>query len=183
MKAMKGQSSATRQRKELPDDYWFQALSGKMLKKDVERYAKAVGENASILLKWSLHPEFEIANRASWIFRTWADLHTDQLESSFNAIFKVIQKTTNGSVIRNLSGIWYDHSYPEKYDSKVIDLCLSILGNTNYAIAAYANLLGILKYPCKRYPELKEEVRLQAMRHPLAEETAFQKRLNEALKA
>lgn len=161
----------------------YPVLSVKMLKKDVLRHAEAAGEKGPELLKWSLHPEIEIANRASWIFRTWADLHPETLDSLFLKIFKTVRDSENGSVIRNLTGIWVDHGYAPRYDSKILELGILLLNTSHYAIAAYANVLGMLKYACQRYPELKEEIRLTALRHPLSDESGYQKRLNDVMNA
>lgn len=165
------------------EDIVHQRLSEKMMKKDVEALAEAVGNHGEILLKYSLHAETETANRASWVYRSWAETHTILLPSLFNQMISVLNQTENGSVIRNLTGVWVDHGYPSKQDSKILDLGFKVLKNTNYAIAVYANILGILAFPCSRYPELKEEIRLIALRQPLAGENGFRKRLTDLLNA
>ena len=161
----------------------YPALSKKMLKKDVEGYAGAIGKNGVEYLKWSLHPEEEVANRASWIFRTWADKHSDQLPGLFQELYDTIAASDNGSVIRNLTGVWVDHAYPSRYDGKITALGIQLLNTSDYAIAVYANVLGFLKFPCSRYPELKEEIRLISQRHPLAGENGFIKRLQDVMNA
>ncbi len=176
-------SAGKNQRNGAEESEMYHVLSGKMLKKDVDRHAKAVGHEGREWLKWSLHPEDEIANRASWIFRTWADLHPEALNKIFPALYKTIGQSDNGSVIRNLTGVWVDHGYLPKHDSRILELGLALINTSHHAIATYANALGMMKYACGRYPELKEEVRLHALRHPLATEAGFQKRLQDVMKA
>lgn len=154
-------------------------LSEKMLKKDVIQLARSLGKDGRILLKLSLLTHPESANRASWTFRAWAQQHKMLIPPLFNNILKVLLKTNNASVKRNLSGVWVDLEYPPEADAKVVDYAFHELGVYGQPVAVYANMLGILRPALKRHPELIPEFLLVIQDQPYATGNWFRLRIKE----
>ena len=149
----------------------LERLSSKQLKKDIKAAAKSVGEEGDIFLKLSLHPAIEIAARASWAYRDWAILYPEK------KVIQTLHKTTKGSVIRNLLGAFLDQGFPKSVYVRLLEVCMYHFTRNGYAIAVYANILGIFADIAKVHPEIKQEVLLLAERHPMNDQSGFIVRL------
>lgn len=155
----------------------LERLSSKQLKKDIKAAAKSVGEEGDIFLKLSLHPVIEIAARASWAYRDWAILYPEKSRKLSPKVIQTLHKTTNGSVIRNLLGAILDQGFPKSVSARLLEVCLDHFTRNGYAIAVYANILGIFADLAKFHPEIKKEVMLLADRHPMNDQSGFIVRL------
>jgi len=156
-------------------------LGEKMLKKDVIQLARLVGPEGKKLLKLSLIDPPESANRASWTFREWSKQNKHQISFLVHDILKVVLKTGNPSVIRNLSGVWVDHGYPPESDGMIVDFAFRQLARYGQPVAVYANMLGILKPALKRHPQMIQEFKLIIHEHQYAESPWFKSRIKELL--
>lgn len=158
-------------------DNLLERLSSKKLKKDIKAAAKSVGEDGALFLQLSLHSVPEIAARASWAYRDWAEIHPEKSRKLCPKVIQTIDKTTNGSVIRNLLGALLDQGFPKSVSARLLAVCLDHFTRNDYAIAVYANLLGIFAEIAKTHPEIKQEVMLLAERHPMNDQSGFIVRL------
>lgn len=155
----------------------LERLSTKKLKKDIKAAAKSVGGDGALFLQLSLCPVAEIAARASWAYRDWAELYPDMSRKLCPKLIQTLQKTTNGSVIRNLLGAILDQGFPKSVSARLLAVCMDHFTRNDYAIAVYANLLGIFAEIAKTHPEIKQEVLLLAERHPMNDQSGFIVRL------
>jgi hypothetical protein len=165
------------QSKKTEFDDMLERLSSKQLKKDIKAAAKSVGEEGDIFLKLSLHPVIEIAARASWAYRDWASIYPEKSRKLSPKMVQTLHKTTNGSVIRNLLGAVLDQGFPRSAASRLLEVCMDHFTRNGYAIAVYANILGVFAEIVKIHPEIKHEVLLLAERHPMNDQSGFIVRL------
>lgn len=166
-----------KQSKKTAFDDMLERLSSKQLKKDIKAAAKSVGEEGEIFLQLSLNPVIEIAARASWAYRDWAIIYPEKCRNLSPKLIQTINKTTNGSVIRNLLGAVLDQGFPKSAAAGLLEVCMDHFTRNGYAIAVYANILGVFAEIVKFHPEIKQEVLLLAERHPMNDQSGFIVRL------
>lgn len=141
------------------------------------------GDDAGMKILYKLiekNPE-NVADKASWVARTWFDIHKIKELSWLKLNLKVLEKATSDPVIRNLTGIFVDIGYPNSFESKITNLCFNWLSDYSRASAVHGNALFLLTPILKKYPELKHEVIYICEAHPLSAEPTFRWRLQRAL--
>jgi hypothetical protein len=99
--------------------------------------------------------------RASWLMLHASFAYPELVKKQLPYIIKLLdQPNLHTGTIRNSVRIFQELDLPEKYVSKMFDLCLNYTKNSTlpHGVRAFAiNILGII---CKKYPDLKHEVSL-----------------------
>ncbi|HQF28165.1 MAG TPA: hypothetical protein PLD36_06085 [Bacteroidia bacterium] len=168
----------------MDNDQLTTSLSSIRSKTAVVQIAKQLkGDEAGIKLLYRLidkHPG-DIADKASWVARTWFDIFKVNDLAFLKLNLKALEKATADPVIRNLTGIFVDRGFPASFDSKITTLCFNWLSDYSRATAVHANALFLLTPILQKYPELKHEVTFICEAHPQSDEPTFRWRLERAM--
>jgi hypothetical protein len=157
-------------------------LSQAKSKQAIISIAHTCGDNGNPLLKLSLHGDANIAAKASWVFRTWAEMHPKEAKNSTEKVISVLQCSNLDPVLRNILGAVYDNGFPKKFEAIFIDICLGLILERNRAVAVHCNALGILIDLSKKHPALRIEVELALERSQIENTAAFSAQLKKLRK-
>jgi len=152
-------------------------LSQSKSKEAIVFIAHACGNNGSPLLKLSLHENTNIAAKASWAFRRWAEDHTNEAMKMAGKMIEVLEFSDLDPVLRNILGTVYDNGFPDKFETVFTDICLRLIQQRHRAVAVHCNALGILTVLSKKHPELKYEVEMVLERSQIEATAAFNAQL------
>ncbi|MFM7015583.1 MAG: hypothetical protein ACKOX3_04575 [Bacteroidota bacterium] len=125
--------------------------------------------------------ELEDANKAAWVIRTYFQKIKKIKLIDQKKVLTLLDTTYNEAVLRNLSGILADLPFDEKIEDETVHVCFKILSDLNHEVAVYSNVLLILIPIIKKYPALKDEIKILAERNPMKDKCAFQLRVKTVL--
>jgi hypothetical protein len=113
------------------------------------------------LIKLFYDKDNNISMRSAWIVSHICKLDPEIVRRVTPDLIKYLKtKNPNSPTVRCILSSLQQIDIPEKYCSVVFDFCMRYVKNTTlpHAVRAFSiNIMGIL---CKRYPELKPEVKL-----------------------
>jgi len=117
----------------------------------------------SELMNLMLHDEFVIAQRAAYPLSYCVQDHPELIKPWFGRLIKKIQqKDIHDAVRRCALRIFEIVDIPEKYCGILFDLSHKYLHNINESIAVRAFALTVMSNIAQKYPDLKNEVRVNA---------------------
>jgi hypothetical protein len=153
-------------------------------KAQINNFAGEILANPKMLsfyYKLSNLPEYEDADKASWIIRTYFQKTKEISLTDQRKIIKLLNSTKNESVLRNISGIIVDIPFSQKIEEELVNTCFKILSERHHKVAVYANALQGLIPIVKKHPELKEEIILITESNPMKDKCVFQLRVKTIL--
>lgn len=99
--------------------------------------------------------------RASWLMLHAAFEYPELVKKQLAYLVKFLeQPNLHTGAIRNTIRIFQEIDLPEKYCSKMFDICINYTKNSAMPHAVRAFSINVLENICKKYPELKHEVLL-----------------------
>lgn len=126
----------------------------------------------------------KLIQRAAWPLSYVAIAHPKLIKPYMGKLIIKLQQTDNHpSVPRNILRIFEEIEIPEKYEGYIVECCFSILTREADPIASKAFAITVATKICKKYPDLKNELRLhieQMQNYPMA--PAIKVRIKRALK-
>lgn len=136
------------------------------------------------LMDLFLNGEPKLIKRAAWPLSYAAIAHPELIKPYLGKLIIKLQQTDNHpSVPRNILRIFEEIMIPEKYEAYLVDCCFSILVSATDPIASKAFAITVATKICKKYPDLKNELRLHLehmQNYPLA--PAIKVRIKRAIK-
>lgn len=129
-----------------------------------DRIVKYVGNDRSRfkeLIDIFLKGEYRITQRAAWSLSHCAIDHPEFIKPYFGALIKKMQeKNHHPAITRNILRMFQEIEVPEKYCGTLLDLCISYMTSEMQATAIRAFAITVATRMCKRFPELKNELRM-----------------------
>jgi hypothetical protein len=159
-------------------------LSNCCSKAQINNLAGEILANPKILsdyYKLSNLPDYEDADKASWIIRTYFQKTREVSLTDQRKIISLLNSTKNESVLRNILGIIVDFPFSQNIEEELVNTCFKILNERHHKVAVYANALQGLIPIVKKHPELREEIILIAESNPMKDKCVFQLRLKTIL--
>ena len=159
-------------------------LSNCCSKAQINNLAGEILANPKILsdyFKLSNLPDYEDADKSSWIIRTYFQKTKEVSLTDQRKIISLLNSTKNESVLRNISGIIVDFPFSQKIEEELVNTCFKILNERHHKVAVYANALQGLIPIVKKHPELREEIILIAESNPMKDKCVFQLRVKTIL--
>jgi hypothetical protein len=135
----------------------------------------------STYFKLSNLSDYEDADKASWIIRTYFQKTKEISLSDQRKIISLLNSTKHESVLRNISGIMVDIPFSERLEEELVNTCFKILNEQYHNVAVYANALQGLIPIVKKHPELREEIILITESNPMKDKCVFQLRVKTIL--
>jgi len=125
--------------------------------------AKKIGPNQEAfdeLIELMLGDDIKVAQRAAWVFSHCLDEYPWLIEKHLEILINNLATTSNVAVKRNTVRILQFVDIPEELLGITADICFSILNSSKETIAVKAHSMIILFNIVKKYPEMKEELKV-----------------------
>jgi hypothetical protein len=114
-----------------------------------------------ILMDLFLNGQVKLVQRAAWPLSYVAIAHPKLIKPYLGKLIIKLRQTDNHpSVPRNILRILEEIEIPEKHEAYLIACCFSILTREADPIASKAYSITVASKICKKYPDLKNELRL-----------------------
>jgi hypothetical protein len=131
--------------------------------------------------KLSNLPDYEDADKAAWIIRTYFQKTKEVSLKDQRKTINLLNSAKQEAVLRNITGIIVDIPFSQKIEEELVNTCFKILNERHHQVAVYSNTLQGLIPIVKKHPELKEEIILIAESNPMKDKCAFQLRVKTIL--
>ena len=121
-------------------------LSNCCSKAQINNLAGEILANPKILsdyFKLSNLPDYEVADKSSWIIRTYFQKTKEVSLTDQRKIISLLNSTKNESVLRNISGIIVDFPFSQKIEEELVNACFKILNESNQGVRLFR--LAILR--------------------------------------
>lgn len=131
-----------------------------------------------------LNGEYRITQRAAWPMSYVAIEHPKLIYPYLDRLIKKLNAPNNHPAIpRNILRFFQEIEIPEKQEGPLVDACFKLIVSAESAIAVKAFAITVASGICKKYPELKRELRLHLehmQNYPMT--AAIKVRIRNALK-
>jgi hypothetical protein len=135
------------------------------------------------LMELFLGDEYRVTQRASWVVSHCYDVHPWLLQKHLKAIIENMQGPTHVTVKRNTLRMLQLMDIPDELLGYTADLCFKFLNSGKESIAVKANAMTVLFNIVKKYPELKDELKITIEEQMPFGSTGFKNRGSKILKA
>ncbi|MEO6304830.1 MAG: hypothetical protein ABIP51_16840 [Bacteroidia bacterium] len=148
---------------------------------------KYVGDDKKkfkVLMDIFLKSEYRLTQRAAWPMSYIAIQHPKLIYPYLNKLIKLLSKQGNHPAIpRNILRFFQEIEIPEKHEGALVEACFKLIVSADSPIAVKAFAITVATVICKKYPELKNELRLHLehmQNYPMT--AAIKVRIKKALK-
>jgi hypothetical protein len=108
-----------------------------------------------------LNDEYRVVQRAAWPVSYSVELYPQLIKKHFSKLINNLQKPKlHVAVKRNSIRLLQYVEIPEKFIGRVMDLCFSYVSSPDETVAVKAFSLTVLQNLSKKYPEIKNELKL-----------------------
>jgi hypothetical protein len=150
----------------------------------VRDYACASTTHFSELMACFVSDDDTLAKRAAWTVRWAAHSRPELMMPHVGLLVKQLKRAdVPAAVIRNSLKILEDVIIPVEYDGEVMGACFKLVSDRKSPIAVKAFSLTLLFNLTKRYPEIKNELRIIIEENMELETAAFRSRGRKILAA
>lgn len=112
------------------------------------------------LMKLFLGEEYRVTQRASWVVSHCYDSYPWLLQNHLKAIIENMQGSVHVAVKRNTLRMLQSIEIPVDLLGLTAELCFQFLNSGKESIAVKANAMSVLFNIVKKYPDLKEELKI-----------------------
>ncbi|MDO9000228.1 MAG: hypothetical protein Q7W45_10720 [Bacteroidota bacterium] len=137
-----------------------------------------------ILIDIFFNGETRLIQRSAWPLSIIAIEHPKLIAPYLSKLIKILQQPNNHPAVpRNILRIFQEIGIPKKHEGILVDICFKIITDAQSPIASKAFGITVATAICKKYPDLKNELRLHLMHmqnYPLT--PAIKVRIKRAIK-
>lgn len=148
----------------------------------IANYACKSQKNFKELMQCFLDDEYRLAQRAAWSVSWAARKKPEMIAPHIRELVSVLRKKkVHDAVIRNSVRVLQDIDIPDEFHGEVMDACFHFLEKPSTAVAIKAFSLTTLFNLSKKYPEIKQELKLIIEDRLEHETAAFRSRAKKIL--
>jgi len=141
---------------------------------DPERFAK--------LIKLLLGPVYRTSQRAAWPVSYCIERNHDLVKPYFNVLIKELERDdTHVAVRRNVARLFQFVEIPKRYQGRLFDACYNLLNDADQPVAVRVFSMTVAAKLARNEPELLDELRLVATKHPSLMTAGFRSRFRRVL--
>lgn len=166
------------------------SLREELLKEHSKRHAvylsNKIGPNQEAfdeLMYLFLGDEYRITQRAAWIVSHCIDMYPWLIKKHMTSIIENLQKPIHVAVKRNTCRLLQFMDIPENLLGLTAELCFNFLNSGKETIAVKAFAMTIIFNIVKKYPELKDELKISIEEQMPFGSAGFNSRGRKTLKA
>lgn len=126
----------------------------------IARKIGANQEDFDELIKLFLGKEYRVTQRAAWVVSHCADEHPWLIEKHIEPMILNLQKPVNDAVKRNTLRVLRYVEIPEDLMGIAADICFKYLLSGKEPVAVKVHAMDVLFNITRKFPELKEELKL-----------------------
>ncbi len=131
-----------------------------------------------------LYSEYRINQRSAWPLSYCVIAHPEFISKNFSKLIKNLHKPgIHDSVKRNTVRLLQQITIPKKFHGEIMDLCFHYVSSPSEPVAIKAFSLSILQNLSKKYPEIKNEIKVIIEERWEHETAAFHTRAKKLLKS
>jgi len=112
------------------------------------------------LIDLFIHDEYRVTQRAAWVVSHCVDQHPWLIEKHLEPIILNLQNNVNDAVKRNTVRVLQFVDIPEDLMGITAEICFDYLNSGKEPVAIKAHSMTVLFNIIKKFPELKEELKL-----------------------
>jgi hypothetical protein len=127
---------------------------------DIARKIGANQEDFEELITLFLGKEYRVTQRAAWVVSHCADEHPWLIEKHIEPMILNLQKPVNDAVKRNTLRVLRYVEIPEDLMGIAADICFKYLLSGKEPVAVKVHAMDVLFNITRKFPELKEELKL-----------------------
>lgn len=155
-------------------------------KAQTEKIVKWIGSNQQRfdeLFRLFLNDEYRVTQRAGWPLSYCVEKHPQLIQKHFTKLIKNLRKPNlHNAVKRNTIRILQNIPIPEKLHGEVMDLCFAYIIDPKENVAVKAFSLTVLLNLSRRYPDIRNELKIVIEERWPHETTGFHSRARKVLK-
>jgi hypothetical protein len=126
----------------------------------IARKIGANQEDFDELIKLFLGKEYRVTQRAAWVVSHCADEHPWLIEKHIEPMILNLEKPVNDAVKRNTLRVLRYVEIPEDLMGIAADICFKYLLSGKEPVAVKVHAMDVLFNITRKFPELKEELKL-----------------------
>jgi hypothetical protein len=108
-----------------------------------------------------LNDEYRVVQRAAWPVSYCVDAHPGLISNHWEELMVNLKKPDlHDAVKRNSIRLMQDIELPEKYHGEIMNTCFKFLESPIEALAVKVFSMSVLASLAKKYPEIKDELKL-----------------------
>ena len=130
------------------------------LTKAIINYIGEDKKKFKILIDLFLNGQYRHTQRAAWPLSYVAIAHPTLINPYIGRLIKKLSQPNHPAIPRNILRIFQEINIPEKYEGALIESCFQLIVSAESPIAVKAFAITVAATICKKYPELKKELRL-----------------------
>lgn len=154
-------------------------------KAQAAKIADHVGDNPerfAELMKLLLGPVYRISQRAAWPVSYCIERNPDLIKPYFNVLIKQLENDdAHVAVRRNVARLFQFVEIPKRYQGRLFDACYNLLNDADQPVAVRVFSMTVAAKLARNEPELLDELRLVATKHPSLMTAGFRSRFRRVL--
>lgn len=138
-----------------------QQLITNMSKATITALVNFVGSNEdrfALLIELMRQDEVKLKERSAWVMSYCVEAFPFLIHPFWDQLFDIIEHTNNPGVLRNSVRAWQFCEIPEDFEGRVVDYCITAIGNPQAPIAQRAYAITVIERLIPKYPEIAQEV-------------------------
>lgn len=155
-------------------------------KANCDKIVKWIGDNQlrfDELFHLFLNDGYRVVQRAAWPLSYCVAGHPLFIKKHFSKLLKNLHKPgIHDAVKRNTVRLLQEVEIPEKYHGEIMDTCFRYIASPDEAVAIKVFSMTILLHLSRRYPEIKNELKMIIEERWNYETAAFHSRAKKILK-
>ncbi len=104
--------------------------------------------------------EYRVTQRAAWVVGNCIEAHPWLVEKHLKSVIENLQNPVHDAVKRNVLRVLQYVDIPENLLGITTEICFSLLNSAKSPIAIKAHAMSVLFDIVKKYPDLKEELKI-----------------------
>ena len=136
---------------------------------DPERFAE--------LMKHLLGPAYRLSQRAAWPVSYCVERHPELIKGYWAKLAEQLESDdAHVAVRRNVARLLQFVDIPKRYQGRMFDACYNLFADVGQPVAVRVFSMTVAANIAKNQPELFDELRLVAAKHPEAATAGFRSR-------
>ena len=154
-------------------------------KAQAEKICRYVGDDPdrfAELMKFMLGPVYRLSQRAAWPVSYCIERHPDLIKPYWGKLAQQLERDdAHVAVRRSVARLLQFVEIPARYRGRIFDACYNLFANPAETVAVRVFSMTVAANIARDQPELMNELRLVARKHPEAATAGFRSRARRVL--
>ncbi len=115
-------------------------------------------EHIPFLIDIAFSDDKNLSLRAAWTLDKVSEKNINLLNNYLSSIIKKLPEIKRTGTLREITKVLILQNIPQKYESLILDFCISVIESVKQPVAVKANCMTLIFKLLPKYPELKNEI-------------------------